>query len=324
MKFTSFLSKIISTLSAGAAFAIALSPSLSFAQGGLTPSGAPAPTMKTLAQVEPRTPISSLPFTITNAGSYFLTTNLAGNPGGININTNGVTIDLMGFELVGGTGAGISVSGSRTNIVVRNGILRNWAGYGVDCGTAVNGQIIGIVTTGNGSGGGFAGGIQAGAAFSVRECNAFTNVYNGIRVGIGSVIENCIVRANGGDGIGSDFQDVTFRNNTVTGNGANGIRANFRNVIVDNTCVANGFTSGTGAGIETGSGDNLLEHNTVFGNRAGIRVLSDGSLIIRNMARGNFALGNYIIAGGNTVGPTNNLISGGIITNTSPWANISY
>jgi len=33
-----------------------------FAQGGLAPPGAPTPTMKTLAQIEPRTPISSLPF----------------------------------------------------------------------------------------------------------------------------------------------------------------------------------------------------------------------------------------------------------------------
>jgi len=34
------------------------------AQGPLTPSGAPEPTMNTLGQVEPRTPISSLPYTI--------------------------------------------------------------------------------------------------------------------------------------------------------------------------------------------------------------------------------------------------------------------
>src|SRR5438105_5129643 len=41
----------------------------SFGQGSLTPPGAPAPSMKTLQQVEPRTPISSAPFTITNSGS---------------------------------------------------------------------------------------------------------------------------------------------------------------------------------------------------------------------------------------------------------------
>jgi hypothetical protein len=45
-------------------------------QGVLTPPGSPAPTMKTLSQVEPRTPISSVPYTITESGSYDLTTNL--------------------------------------------------------------------------------------------------------------------------------------------------------------------------------------------------------------------------------------------------------
>jgi hypothetical protein len=138
-------------------------------QGALTPPGPPAPTMKTLAQIEPRTPISALPFTISAPGSYYVTTNLTGNPGGIIIGASGVTLDLMGAELVGGTGAGVLVSGSRTNIIVRNGILRNWAGYGVDCGAASNGQITGITASGNGSGGGFAGGIQTGPSFLVRE-----------------------------------------------------------------------------------------------------------------------------------------------------------
>jgi hypothetical protein len=34
--------------------------STAFAQGSLTPPGAPAPTMKTLAQIEPRTPVDAL------------------------------------------------------------------------------------------------------------------------------------------------------------------------------------------------------------------------------------------------------------------------
>src|SRR5690349_10378629 len=82
-----------------------------FAQGSLTPPGPPAPSMKTLQQVEPRTPISSLPYTITEAGSYYLTTNLVGTAGqnGITINAPRVSLDLMGFELrgVGGTFSGI-------------------------------------------------------------------------------------------------------------------------------------------------------------------------------------------------------------------------
>src|SRR5687767_18893 len=100
------------------------------AQGDLTPPGAPAPTMKTLQQVEPRTPISSLPFAINQAGSYYLTTNLSGVSGqsGITIAAHNVTIDLGGFDLAGVPGAlsGIVLSGVRTNLAVRNGIIRAW------------------------------------------------------------------------------------------------------------------------------------------------------------------------------------------------------
>jgi hypothetical protein len=75
--------------------------STAFAQGSLTPPGAPAPTMITLQQIEPRTPISSVPFTITTPGSYYLTTNLYSPSGnGITVSANDVTIDLNGFALV--------------------------------------------------------------------------------------------------------------------------------------------------------------------------------------------------------------------------------
>ncbi len=46
-------------------------------QGSLTPPGAPAPTMRSLDQIEPRTPISTLPFTITTGGHYYLTKSLS-------------------------------------------------------------------------------------------------------------------------------------------------------------------------------------------------------------------------------------------------------
>jgi len=42
---------------------------LTYGQGSLTPPGTPAPTMKTLAQIEPRTPISFLPVTLSQPGS---------------------------------------------------------------------------------------------------------------------------------------------------------------------------------------------------------------------------------------------------------------
>jgi hypothetical protein len=70
-----------------------------FAQGILTPPGAPTPTMKTLDQIEARTPISSLPFTITGPGSYYLTKSLNVTTGnGITINAVQVTVEEELFQ----------------------------------------------------------------------------------------------------------------------------------------------------------------------------------------------------------------------------------
>ena len=74
-------------------------------QGSLTPPGAPGETMHTLEEVyertDPRTPISSLPYTITESGSYYVTGNLSSTGHGIIIESSGVTVDLMGFSLTG-------------------------------------------------------------------------------------------------------------------------------------------------------------------------------------------------------------------------------
>jgi hypothetical protein len=110
-----------------------------FAQGSLAPPGAPAPTMKSLDQVEPRTPVDTVHtpgaslfmFYINQPGSYYLTTNIVGLSGkdAIGISANNVTLDLNGFALIGGSGTeeGIYIYNTCTNITVRNGNVSGWS-----------------------------------------------------------------------------------------------------------------------------------------------------------------------------------------------------
>lgn len=73
--------------------------------GDLNPPFGPVlPTMKTIQQAEPRIPIDTLPFTISQPGSYYLTgdlTPLSSGSNGVEINSDHVTLDLNGFAIHG-------------------------------------------------------------------------------------------------------------------------------------------------------------------------------------------------------------------------------
>jgi hypothetical protein len=123
-----------------AASLIAL-PALAFAQGALTPpasafsAGTPAPSMKSLDQLEPRTPLgeiggSTANLTISQPGSYVLLGNLTVASGhAIAITTDNVTLDLGGFTLSSTDSAAasdaINIADNLKSVSIRNGHIRS-------------------------------------------------------------------------------------------------------------------------------------------------------------------------------------------------------
>ena len=174
--------------------------STGFAQGSLTPPlGVPAPTMKSLDQIEARTAItntSSL-VTISQPGSYYLTHNLTVSTGdGIDINTNDVTLDLNGFTIsstaASATGKAISLASGLRNITIANGFIQG-----------------GVTNNGSGvyGGGGFAYGIYYSGNSPVNVLVSRVSVSGCLVYGIlldngdSTVVEACTVRTVGSAGI---------------------------------------------------------------------------------------------------------------------------
>lgn len=287
------------------------------AGGPLTPPGPPAPIYKTLDEVEPRTPISSLPFNISRPGSYYLTTNLTGAAGqdGISIGASDVTLDLRGFALIGQDGIGgdgINVFTGVTNVSVRNGSVRGWGGRGVDADTAYNSQLIEIRASQNvgdgmslGRGGIVIGctatangqdGIETLGICTVSGCSSTLNQGDGITAGTGSTVTGCSASGNGDDGI-LGAAGCSIRGNTAATNVGDGIQVSTDSQVVDNTCDGNGLGAGSGAGVHATSTDNRIERNSLTDNDRGLDIDAANNSISENIVRGN--ADNYDIVQGN-------------------------
>jgi hypothetical protein len=114
-------------------FSLYFQVGIGYAQGDLTPTSAPAPMMKTLAQIEPRISVQSLgaapPYTITQAGSYYLTGNITvGSGNAVNINVANVSLDLMGFtiESTNATAGGAAINaGAVSRLRLSNGNIQS-------------------------------------------------------------------------------------------------------------------------------------------------------------------------------------------------------
>ena len=207
--------------------------SSAFAQGSLTPPGAPAATMRTLdqldakldetnnklgsteakadeinAKAEKRTAISSVPFVIDQPGSYYLSGNLqftAESGHAITIAVNDVTLDLMGFTLSSTpavTGDGIFLNAGVRNVAIRNGQIAGNTTFTYNGATWTPAR------------GGFGNGIMAAPNLNRSEDCEFSYLRisgcrsNGLSASVYSRIQHVTAARNGGTGIEGLFATV--------------------------------------------------------------------------------------------------------------------
>jgi len=142
------------------------------------PAGPVTPSMKTLTEVQPRTPISDLPHHITQPGSYYLTGNLSNESGSLYIESSDVTVDLNGFNIFStdNRSAIRADNEALSQIVVRNGSV-----------------------TGDGTGRGI---FLRGANMRVEDVSLRNCKYSGIAIqGGNNLVTRCTVTECSGAGI---------------------------------------------------------------------------------------------------------------------------
>jgi hypothetical protein len=237
------------------------------------------------------TKITSLPYTISAPGAYYLGGDLSysGNGEGIAVNADNVTLDLMGFTLTNtGTGTetrrvGISMY-SRKNVEIRNGTVRGWLRGINDDGTGLAHRVINVRLEDN-----LTGVYLSGKGHLIQGCTASSSGsdLNGFVIEFGcGIISGCLVK-NLYYGIFVTNENSVISGNVVLGNGAVGsvgiysfgglvmgnevsncgnlgIWSSGTGSIIGNT-VNTASSSQTGVIIQYPSTPTLLDQNTVTG-----------------------------------------------------------
>lgn len=198
------------------------------------PGGSVVSTYKTLGEVEPRTVINltntpgdaNSVYRIAASGSYYLDRNLAGATGKhcIEIEADNVTIDLMGFALIGASGQldGINVPAARRNVVIRNGTIRSFPGSGIFASNVTGGEISDLLLTNN-----TLEGLWPGSQSVVRSVRSIANARHGFNLASNSGIQfrDCLVQGGFIGFEGGSASDNTYEGCTAQGCSNTGFRA---------------------------------------------------------------------------------------------------
>lgn len=269
------------------------------------------PTMKPLNELEPRHPIfaAMLPMTISQPGSYYLAESIGTTGAGITIDSSDVTIDLNGFSLQGGTGSGITVTGLAVlrGIVIRDGTVSGWAGWGIDLSPSnsiTQGvQILDVNLRGNGNG------LRLYGESIVRGCTALYNTGIGIQAGFGAVVTDSVVRGctsgtaliagtgtivmradvrgNDSDGVELE-QSAQLLDSTVGSNDGHGVNASGDSVVIrNNTVQASGYDGIRVQSFSLVTGNLCVWNGRLEDGGAGIRLVADSNRVDDNHVKDN-------------------------------------
>jgi hypothetical protein len=261
------------------------------------PVGPVAPSMKTLQQVEPRTPISAATtpgdadsvFKITQPGSYYLTSNVSvpANFNGIEVQASGfVTIDLGGFSIIGQAGSLDGVSATATSCTVFGGTIKGTTGgIGNDSASlVVDDMTIELVPTS-----GKSGVINFFGASESRVTDTRISGAGAYAIALDEgLVSGCTISCPpGGDGIfvvRGIVERCTVRDARTAVNVTNTV---VRDCVLLNSSAWGIFAFGStsiercmivqtaGRGIDVSKGSSISD-TTVFGAATAFRVLEDG------------------------------------------------
>lgn len=301
--------------------------------GPLDPPGPPASTDGVL---RPGTPISALPITLNQPGSYYLTHNLASASSGITITADYVTVDLGGFRLAGpGTsGTAISIAESASGTRIRNGSISSWQkaieqvfsddpppttilieGIDVTNTASIAINVIGGATIRDcsvTSAGGRAIHVSSPGAL-IERCRVTGAVGVGISVAADAIVRDCEVSGVTATA-GGDFGIFASNGSVVEGclvhdNAENGIGGqHIRNVVVESNAgvgislsaasTATNCISRNNGGTGITAGDNARIENCVSESNGGDGIAAGLDSVVHASTAGNNLDDGIVVANG--------------------------
>lgn len=224
--------------------------------------------------------ISSLPYTITAPGFYYVDSNLTCASGdGITVKSDDVTIDLKGFRLSGNGGYSTGIFVESRSVEIRNGVLSGW-GYGI-------------------------WGFYVGFNHRVLNVRVEDNAQYGIMLdGFGHLVKGCSAWQNRKCGIYAYEGAIT--GNVVYG-GQNGIMSP-GGAVINGNVISNLAARGSGDGIHLGGPGSVIG-NTVINcpsYKTGINISSEHPIMVdQNSVSGagtHYSPGSALTAWGTNAG----------------------